>query len=344
MKDLEIKDFQKLLKEDGSLTVKGWARFPYLEPNASAINIYAVKSFQKLRIKRWQYYAIMTPTNFFSFTISHIGYLGLVFAYVVDFEKKKYHEQTINIPFGKGIELPKDSLGGTARYEKGDLKVVFTTETDNTRYIDVNWPKFGGVGLKANLKVTIPENQESVVNVFPFEKNRFFYTRKVNCMEPIGVIEYDKVYNINPENAFGTLDWGFGVWPYRSAWIWGSFSTRLSDGRTLGINLGDKIGNDPDVTDNAVILDGKVYKLGKVKFQHDPANLNKEWYIISSDGRLKLTFRPFMLRLANTNLFLLKSILHQIFGTYSGSFTMASGEKIEINDLVGWVEEHNACW
>jgi hypothetical protein len=344
MKNLEIKDFQKLLNDDGSLTAIGWARFPYLEPNAESIRIYPIKSLQNLRLKRWQYYAITTPTNFFSFTISHVGYLGLVFAYVVDFEKRTYHEETINTPFGAGVELPKDSSGGVAHYEKGDLKVLFKTETDNIRYIDVNWPKFGGIGLKANLKIVIPKNQESVVNVFPFEKNRFFYTRKVNCMEATGVIEYDKSYNINPENAFGSLDWGFGVWPYKSAWIWGSFSTRLHDGSTLGINLGDKIGNDPRVTDNAVILNGKIYKLGKVKFEYDPEHLEKEWRIKSSDNKLKLTFKPFMVRLARTNLVLLKSVLYQIFGTYSGSFTRDNGEKIEINNVIGWIEEHNARW
>jgi Protein of unknown function (DUF2804). len=37
--------------------------------------------------------------------------------------------------------------------------------------------------------------------------------------------------------------------------------------------------NDPRVTDNAVILNGKIYKLGKVKFEYDPAYLEKDWRI-----------------------------------------------------------------
>lgn len=341
---MEIKNKSKLLSEDGSLTTFGWARFPYLEPNAEKINVYSFKALQQFRLKRWQYYAITTPTHFFSFTISHVGYLGLVFAYVVSFENRVYHEETLNIPMGRGISLPKDSLSGTASFEKGDLRVSFETVDDKIRLINVNWPKFGKQTLTAKLKITIPEQQESVVNVFPFNGKRFFYTRKVNCMQPEGEIKCERVYNITPEDAFGTLDWGFGVWPYKSAWLWGSFSTKLSDGRTLGINLGDKIGNNPDVTDNAVILNGRVLKLGRVSFDYDPKNLEKEWNIKSEEGNLKLVFKPFLVRLAKTDLLVLKSVLHQIFGYYSGSFELESGEKVEINNITGWIEEHNARW
>jgi hypothetical protein len=49
-----------------------------------------------------------------------------------------------------------------------------------------------------------------------------------------------------------------------------------------------------------------------------------------------------MVRLARTNLVLLKSVLYQIFSTYNGSFTRDNGEKIEINNVIGWIEEHNA--
>jgi hypothetical protein len=73
-------------------------------------------------------------------------------------------------------------------------------------------------------------------------------------------------------------------------------------------------------------------------------HLEKEWRIKSSDNKLKLTFKPFMVRLARTNLVLLKSVLYQIFGTYNESFTRDTGEKIEINNVIGWIEEHNARW
>ncbi|HSP54714.1 MAG TPA: DUF2804 family protein, partial [Dehalococcoidia bacterium] len=37
---------------------------------------------------------------------------------------------------------------------------------------------------------------------------------------------------------------------------------------------------------------------------------------------------------------------HQMFGRYSGRITPdgARGESIEVRDLFGWIEEHEACW
>lgn len=308
------------------------------------MNIYPLRFLQPLRLKRWQYYAINTPTHFFSFTISHVGYLGLVFAYVVNYERKVYHEETVNIPFGAGIHLPKDSKSGKAFFQKGELLVSFENLDDRNRKINVIWPKFGSKTLVADLSISIPENQESCVNVFPFEGKRFFYTRKVNCMQVEGTIECEKKFVIDPGNSFGTLDWGVGVWPYNSEWIWGSFSTMLSDGRTIGINLGDKIGNNPHVTDNAIILDGKLNKIGKVDFAYDPSHLENEWEINSQDSSLNLSFKPFLVRLAKTDLKVISSFLHQVFGYYSGTLKSESGELIKIENVLGWIEEHKAKW
>ena len=288
--------------------------------------------------------------------MSDVGYLGLVFAYVLDFKTNEYHEETLSIPFGKGIELPRNSTTGDCHYRKDGIHLHFLVKHDRERIIEVKWPEFGGSVLKANLKLLLPHDHESVVNVFPYRNKRFFYTRKVNCISVEGRIEYGwdedthyvnpipRVYKIQPEDCLGTLDWGVGVWPYRSFWIWGSLSQHLPDGRTIGLNLGGGIGNDPSVTDNAVILNGKVHKLGSVYFKYDNIDFKKPWQMTSADGRLSLEFKPFFERVAKTNALILSSEVHQMFGRYNGFAVTDSGEKIEIKDLIGWAEEHHAKW
>jgi hypothetical protein len=352
----EIKGQTKLLDREGNLTTYGWARQPYLDPNLENLNFYALKSFQKFRLKRWQYYGITTPTHFFSFTISSVGYLGPVFAYVLNFENGEYREATLNIPFAQGISLPPDSKGGDCHYMKGGIHLHVFIRNDNSRLLDIAWPGFSGMNLKGRVQMTLPQGHESMINVFPSPNKRFFYTRKINCMPAEGVIECGqeenknagektaKEYIIKPDTCLGCLDWGLGVWPYRSFWIWGSFSHFLPDGRTIGLNLGGGIGNDPDVNDNAIIVNGKIHKLGIVDFKYDNKDFNKTWQMISRDGRLSLEFKPFFMRTANTDLLVLSSKLNQMFGKYSGIVVTDEGEKIEVNDLIGWVEEHHARW
>src|SRR5512137_2095335 len=138
----EITAAGRLLDEKGNLTATGWARRPLLDPNLENVNIHALKLWQNLRIKRWQYFGITTPTHFFSFTISTVGYLGSIFAYVLDFNTGEYHEETVTVPFGTGVVLPRNSTGGDCRYTKGDLNLHFSIENDIERRLDINWPCF----------------------------------------------------------------------------------------------------------------------------------------------------------------------------------------------------------
>lgn len=341
----EITETCLLLDAEGNLTTYGWARQPLLDANIERVNIYPCKFFQPLRIKRWQYYGITTPTHFFSFTTSHIGYLGSIFAYILDFTTKDFREETLTIPFGSGVVLPRSSTSGNCYYRKGKLHIGFYVRSDHLRVLDVSWPRFGGRGLSAKLELTIKPGHESVVNVFPYPNRRFFYTRKVNCMPAVGTVEYgDNVYQLSPADSLGVLDWGVGVWPYRTFWIWGSTSWFLPDGRIIGLNLGDGIGNDPDVTDNAIILDGRVHKLGRVNFEYEKADLSRPWQISSMDGRLGLQFLPFFERVARTDFKVLSSEIRQVFGHYRGTVVLDDGQGLELDDAIGWIEVQRARW
>ena len=81
----EITTPSPLLDPQGNLTQTGWARQPYLDCNLENARFYSVRPAQFLRMKRWDYYGITTPDLFFSVTLAHLGYAGMVFLYTVDF-------------------------------------------------------------------------------------------------------------------------------------------------------------------------------------------------------------------------------------------------------------------
>jgi hypothetical protein len=64
----------------------------------------------------------------------------------------------------------------------------------------------------------------------------------------------------------------------------------------------------------------------------------------SPDGRLRLEFKPFFERVGKTDVGILASEVHQMFGRYSGTLIADDGEKIEVKDMIGWAEEHHARW
>jgi hypothetical protein len=342
----EILTPSALLNAQGRLTQVGWARAPLLDCNLEQVAFYPrpLRLLQRLRVKRWDYYGVTTPERYFSVTLADLGYAGQAFVYTVDFATGRYHEETLTIPPGGGIVLPRNSTEGESRFDNGKVRLLFQV-TPAARQISVVWPDFDGQRLTAEISFAAAPEHESTVVVIPIRGNRFYYNRKINCLPAQGWLQIgDERTEIAPATCLGNLDWGRGVWEYRSFWVWASASGFLADGRTLGLNLGFGFGDTGAATENTVILNGRVHKLAQVDFSYNPRNFMQPWRMVAADGRLDLTFTPFVERVAATNLLLIASKVHQLFGRYSGHIVADDGERIAVDGLVGFAEEHHARW
>jgi hypothetical protein len=249
------------------------------------------------------------------------------------------------IPLGSGLQLPRNSDQGEAVFEGKDVHLAFRADSGR-RDLSVDWPGFhNGRGIKAEISLNCPPEHESMTIVIPIENRRFYYNRKINCLPAEGYLQYGEIREeLAPESAIGSLDWGRGVWAYRSFWNWASSSGFLPDGRTVGLNLGCGFGDTSAATENCLILGGQVHKLGEVTFDYNPKDFKAPWKFNDTEGRLALDFTPFIERVAITDLKLIFSEVHQLFGRFSGKVTADNGEIIQINNLIGFAEEHHARW
>ena len=341
----EITKSGVLLDDQGKLAQVGWARHQNLDCNLENVNFYRLKFLHKFRIKRWDYYAIFTPERFFSATIADLGYAGNIFVYTIDFKTGELQEEGIVIPLGKNIELPRNSTEGDSRFANKDLSLDFEIKGQN-RNLSVSWPGFhDGLGIKAEISLRTPEKHESINIVIPVGSRRFYYNRKINCLPASGYIQYGEVNEVlSPDSCLGSLDWGRGVWEYSSFWKWASASGFLADGRTIGLNMGGGFGDTSQASENAFFVNGVLHKLDQVEIDYSPGNYTAPWHFSDNENHLDLQFIPFTERVAETRLGIIDSEVHQIFGRYSGYVISDDGEKIEINDLVGFAEDHKARW
>lgn len=342
----EILTPSPLLDAQGQLTQVGWARAPLLECNLEQVGFYPrpLRFLQWLRVKRWDYYGVTTPERYFSVTLADLGYAGQAFVYTVDFATGRYHEETLTILPPGGIVLPRNSTAGESRFDNGKVSIRFQV-TPGERCIAVTWPNFDGKPLRAEISFAAAPEHESTVVVIPIRGKRFYYNRKINCLPAEGWLEIGNEHTaITPATCLGNLDWGRGVWEYRSFWVWASASGFLADGRTVGLNLGFGFGDTSAATENTLILNGRVHKLVQVDFSYNPQHFMHPWRMVAPDGRLDLTFTPFVERVATTNLLLIASTVHQLFGRYHGHAVADDGERVAIDGLIGFAEEHRARW
>ena len=341
----ELTEPGNLLDPTGRLVQVGWSRQPLLDCNLEDARFYQLRPLQRFRLKRWDYYAVFTPRRFFSATIADLGYAGNIFVYTLDFATGDLHEEGLVIPLGRGVTLPRNSIAGNAQFSNAQASLDFQLTSDSRR-ISVSWPGFhDGRGIQADIQLYCPPGHESMTITIPIGQQRFYYNRKINCLPAEGLLRYGDIYEeLKPAECLGSLDWGRGVWEYRSFWNWASASGFLPDGQTVGLNLGCGFGDTSAATEDAIILQGCIHKLGAVKYDYDSADYMKPWRFTDREGRLSLEFTPFKERVARTNLGVIFSEVHQMFGHYRGQAVTDEGEIIQIENLTGFAEEHRARW
>ena len=157
-----------------------------------------------------------------------------------------------------------------------------------------------------------------------------------------------KKYDFDSENSLGTLDWGRGVWTYKNTWYWSSLQTRLDDGRTFGFNLGYGFGDTSAASENMLFLDGAAHKLDKVVFNIPKKKGNDDfmspWTFYDNEGRLQLNFYPIIDRKDITDIGVIASYQHQVFGRFNGTVVLNDGTELKIIDKTGFAEKVYNKW
>ncbi|MGV9205260.1 MAG: DUF2804 domain-containing protein [Promethearchaeia archaeon] len=337
----EITEKSQLLDANGKLNQKGWARELFLTYNREDI------AASWLRIKEWDYYAVLNADFAITFTIADLGYIGLITVVWLDFQKKDYiqEEQMVLLPRGN-FNLPRSSKKGDIKLHKKGIDLEFIRKKGK-RHLMVTYPAFdNGKALQADLELKQDPNADSIVIVSDWKEKptRFYYNQKINCMPTGGTVEIGAdEFQFAEDSSFGVLDWGRGVWTYKNTWYWGSASTKIDD-TLVGWNLGYGFSDRSKATENAVFYNGKAHKLDAITFYFDDEDFLKPWIIKSNDGRFEMEFTPILDRSSKFNLLLLKSIQHQVFGFYSGYFILDNGKKVEVENVLGFAEEVYNKW
>ena len=115
------------------------------------------------------------------------------------------------------------------------------------------------------------------------------------------------------------LDVGRGRWPYRTRWNWGGGAGTAVDGRTVGLQIGGKWTDGTGFTENGVLIDGRLEKIGaELVWEYDWDRPLDPWRVRSPEGDLDLTLVPVHDRHEKTNAVVLRTEVHQVFGHWSG--------------------------
>lgn len=336
----EITEPSPLLNNDGSLLQRGWARKPLLTYNKENIG----KGWT--RIKEWDHYSILNKDFGLQLTIGDIGYLTQMSYVWLDFTKKERYDCATMKFFTKSKLLPLSSVEDHL-IELPTEKFEATIEKrGQKRILHINDDNFMDKGINGIINLTDNPNWDNTVVVTGYDEDpkRFYYNHKINMMPAKGQITIgEKTYNFEPDNSFGLMDWGRGIWPYKTHWLWGS-ACGLVKGVPVAFNIGYGFGDLSTHTENIIFYDGKAHKIDEITFQHENRDPTKPWKFTSNDNRFKMTLKPLIPHKEKINfglIYLNSSLLH---GLYSGEIVLDNGERLEISNMLGHAEDIYWRW
>jgi hypothetical protein len=312
----------------------GWSRHPLHKCNLPA---------SLARKKTWNYWAVTSNDLLFSATIADIERLQIGGAYMFDRTTLRHVEKAV-VQAPNVIAIP-ETVSGDLVVSHTDMRVALTDEGTGTR-IRVSAADFGGSPLEADILVERPAGHETLNVVIPWTEEQFQYTSKQNTLPASGFVRLgDERYEFSSP-VFGCLDFGRGVWPEYTVWNWGSASG-LQGGHTVGLNLGGRWTDGTGMTENGVCVDGRLTKISEdLIFDYDAHDVMKPWRVRTGlTGRIDLSFQPEFVRVSETgrreSYF---TNARQVFGCYGGTITTEQGEEIDVRDMFGWIEDHEARW
>ena len=341
---VEITQVIPLLDEQGNLTQPGYAK--------RLLPVYDRRKVKGglTRLKEWDYYYIGNDRYGVALTVADNSYMGLDSISFLSFEDRPWEiTKSPMSPFPMGrTGLPSTSAEGITA-SSGKRHALLFQAADGQRNLTAHMDRFRGQEpIDVHLTLT-DEPEESMVICTPFPKpGHFYFNQKINCMRASGVVKIgETAYEFEPDSSFAVLDWGRGVWTYHNTWYWGSASG-LVDGADFGFNIGYGFGDTSAATENMLFYKGKAHKLSRVDFGI-PLRNGKEcwmraWNMTSDDGRFEMEFVPVIDRASCTDVKLIKSDQHQVFGRFTGTAVLDDGTRLEIRDLMGFAEKVENKW
>jgi hypothetical protein len=331
----EIIKPSELFNKDGSLMQKGWARKPILRYNKEDIG----KGWA--RIKEWDHYSVLNKDFGFQLTIGDIGYLTQMSYGWLDFKEKKRDGKGLFKFFTKSKLLPLSSLEDSEiEFPTKKFNATISKEK-NKRVLKIDDSNFQDKGLSGTIVLHDDPKADNTVVVTGYKDDPrlFYYNHKINYMPAEGSIKIgDKSHSFEPETSYALMDWGRGIWPYKTHWLWGS-ACGLVDGVPVAFNIGYGFGDLSTHTENIVFYDGKAHKIDEVEFHHENRDPAKPWKFSSNDNRFNMTLDPIIPHRDKLNfglIYLNSSLLH---GLYSGEVVLDNGEKIVIENMLGHAED-----
>lgn len=335
----ELTEPVDLCTADGSRlaeAARGWSRRPLHRANLVG---------EHGRNKRWDYWAVLAGDLVVSCGFSNVDYISLADVFWVDLTTGETGGHAIALR-GDGLALPEIPASAPLVVDRDGLDLAITDDEGGTR-LRASWTERSGEPGHLDVHVALPPDHDTLNVVIPWSDAVFNYTSKHQARPAVGTLTVgDRRWTIggDADDAWGVLDVGRGRWPSEITWNWGGGAGRVGD-HVVGIQIGAKWTAGTGFTENGVIVDGRLSKIGReLDWDYDWDHPLEPWRVRDPEGQLDLVLSPRWDKHTQAKGHKRSTEVHQVFGTWSGSVTTDDGLTVAFDALQGFAEEARQNW
>ncbi|WP_284377843.1 DUF2804 domain-containing protein [Litoribrevibacter albus] len=322
----------------------GWIKEPVSEVNyldfplTTTMDKQLSVSSKKRKFNQFHFIGVLTEDFMAGLAIVDLKLVSNCFFYVWTKEQGLLIEKSVISPFGLGARLSSSPDEANSHFSFMGTKASIEQSGPTTRV------RLNSKQVQVDFSLHQGQNYEPLRVCSQAGYTGWVYTQKTAGLEANGHISIKgQNFDLKAMNALGSVDWSCGYMRRETAWNWACFSGRDELDRTIGLNLASGV-NETGTTENGLWVDGKLHKLGGVRFEFDRNHMERPWRVVSECGRVTLEFHSQGCRSEKLNVGLLASNFKQMFGHYSGSILDDEGNPVVFKNVPGYAEDHYAKW
>lgn len=292
--------------------------------------------------KRWVYATIAAGEILLGFLVIHLGYVANHFVFAFDREKGRMVVDSSSLTFPTFCEVGDQAGEGcSAHYEQPLERAeahVLRAIGSSDFIVELKSPK---LTVEARLgTIGAPPPIAAVANVGADPDGLVQATEKHALLPVRGTALIDG-QRVSLDGGLAGIDYSHGRLPRRATWKWAFAHGRAKSGERVAVNLVDGFVGEAEC---AVWIEDELFAVGEGRIDFDASRPLEPWKVRSADGAVDLRFEPGAVHAEHRDLIVVASSYVQPVGSFSGSIEVEGRGKIEIERVLGVVEDQRVLW
>ncbi len=298
--------------------------------------------FRVTHHKRWVYFAIQAGELFIGAAMVNLGYVSSCFYFVFDRgERRMLLDRSLLGPsfLARVNDLPGEGCEASVHHPLVRTRVSFARPAGGGEgHATIRSP---ALTLDAHLGTRgIPPGIGAVAAIEGPPSGLLNTTQKAALFPVTGEIVIEGRRR-SLDGGLAGYDYTNGYLARRTSWKWAFLMGRAKSGEAVAMNLVEGFVGEAEC---ALWIDGALFPLAEGRFDFDAARPLQPWKVKTADGGADLRFEPGGIHEEHKNFGVIASRFVQPVGSFSGTIAVEGRGPIELDQVLGVVEDQAVLW